>query len=91
LLLHAEFILGIIFLLGLLLLVIDGALVVLRRMLLLHIEDVLVHFERFGSPIVDGLVEAIEATGHLLLARDVLLLFVVEFFHHWTLIDAVRL
>ena len=71
--------------------VIDGALVVLRRMLLLHIEDVLVHFEWFGGPIVDGLVEAIEATGHLLLARDVLLLFVVELFHHWTLVDAVRL
>ena len=91
LLLSGEVVIREVLLLGLLLLVIDGAFVVLRRMLLLNIEDVLVHLEWFGGPLTDGLVEAIEAAGHLLLGRDVLLFSVVHFFHHWALIDAVCL
>jgi hypothetical protein len=47
LLLGGEVVIREVLLLGLLLLVIDGAFVVLRGMLLLHIEDVLVHFEWF--------------------------------------------
>lgn len=73
------------------LLVIDGAFVVLRRWLLLDIQDVLVHFQWLRSPLADGLVEAVEAAGHLLLARDVLLFSVVHLLHDWTLIDAVCL
>jgi len=68
LLLSGEVVIREVLLLGLLLLVIDGAFVILRRMLLLHIKDVLVHFEWFGGPLIDGLIKAIEAAWHLLLA-----------------------
>jgi hypothetical protein len=69
---------------------IDWRLEVLRRWLLLHIENILVDFEGFRCSLVDGLVKALK-TAWLLLARDVFLLLVVHLFHHWALIHAVRL
>ena len=68
LLLSAKVFIREVLLLGLLLLVIDWAFVVLRSVILLNIEDVLVHLQWLGGPFADGLVEAIEAAWHLLLA-----------------------